>query len=299
MGLMSLLLAAALGAAAQVPPESNASQLRIWVDGTLGKVSGGNQDSAGAGTGSIQIGKTANVLLSMSADRYRCGFFARQSGDLEPNADLGWTARVTPTRVVGESVTFSIQWVRAIQAGRPVTGVGNETVVTLRPGEQLTLDSVVKPGAESCGLASATLVVRVDRQPSGWFDASLVETDLWLVEHLPNGKDDTQHQVVRGQMYQSVPFFFDVIQAKSKLVDFHGELVVRPGSGYLEVDVVPRRRTSDPGKPMKPVADYNSQALLRLKSTDVGSWEMPAISNASDPLAGRSFSLRIQTRQVR
>ena len=298
MGLISaLLVAAGLAIAPQQTNANDPSQFKINVDGVVGKTTGGDQGSAGAGTGPIQLGKASNVILSMSKDSQRCGFSARGAGSLESNANLGWTATVTPTRVDGEAVTFTIKWARAIANDKPSSGIGGEEQITLRVGEKLTLDSVVHPGADACRFATASLVVNVERTVNGWLDARLVETDIWLVEYLPNGKEESQHVVVRSQLYVWTPFFFDAIQANRKLVDHHGEFLITPGAGYLEVQLLPRRRVSDPGVPPKPTSDLNSTATLRLKPQDVGEWgwQMPP----NDPLGGRKFSIRIQVRQIR
>lgn len=294
----ALFLISSLAVPTLAGEQATLSNVEVRVQAYVDKSNGGSQPNSAAGTGPIQLGKAADIFLSMSKRADRCGFSSTQ-GPIDVSASLAWTATVTPIRIEGEAVTFRIRWSRAVVDGKASADGRGDDEVTLWPAKSLTLDHVSHPGDPKCGFAGATLVATVERGVNGWRDARLVETDLWFVEHLPNGKDDTRHQVVRGPMYESVPFYFDAIQANGKLVDFHGEIAVRPASGYLEVQVLPRRRTSDPGTPPRPQSDYNSQASMQLKPTDVGSWEMPAVSSASDPLAGRSFSLRVQVRQIR
>ena len=196
--------------------------LRIVVRVAVGRADGGDRRSTSGLVDPGTIGKAATLAFSRLAGQ--CGTFVspKPLGDLGEasdgtmkKVDSAWTVRVTPTGRVGDAVTFRLQWVRSRDNGKPST-VSDDTTLTLRPGQSLSLD-VMPQGDEasappsSCVVKALALGVAVERLPEPGQDRRLVSVDLWLVEQLPDGKERSQPLSLRGLYYRPIPFYFDTL----------------------------------------------------------------------------------------
>ena len=157
----------------------------------------------------------------------------------EENATVGWRVEVTPTRVVNHAVTFRLRWVRALDKGSGLTSAHEDVELTLRPGESRPLDSVpvVQTGVTTydgrpCQTKAASLRVVADFPD---FDRRLIGVDVWLVERLPNGKEQSQLQSLRGLPHRPIPFYFDCVLDGTKRLDIFGKLVADPEQGSIQI----------------------------------------------------------------
>ena len=152
--------------------------LRIIVGVSVGRSDGGDGRRSTAGfIYPDAIGKTQRFAFSRPTGVCGTGVRSEPVGDLGQASDAiakgvssAWVVQVTPTGHVGEAVTFRLQWKRTRDNGKAST-VGDDTELTLRPGESLLLD--VMPQSTdaaavrgSCGLKSLSLGVS-SRTPAG------------------------------------------------------------------------------------------------------------------------------------
>ena len=187
-----------------------ASDLSVWVRGYTVTNDGGEKTSVGNTTEPIVIGKTTTSQFSFKD----CGYFLVSGpgrGFIE-DATTGWKVEITPTRLVGDAVTFQLRWVRALDAGKALNAVSEAVELTLRPGQSRPLDTVpVPPGAKAftgrpCAVTAASLRVAVD-YPLEEFERRLVVADLWLVERLSTGEENSRALSVRGVPHRAIPFY--------------------------------------------------------------------------------------------
>ena len=71
---------------------------------------------------------------------------------------------------------------------------------------------------------------------------------MWLVERLPNGKEESQLQSLRGLPHRPIPFYFDGVTDGTKRLDIFGKLVADPGQGGIEMTVETIRAGAHPGQ---------------------------------------------------
>lgn len=255
------------------------------------------------GTGPLRIGQPTLGVFWMSG----CGAFSVSSVEAPfgEGAQSGWRVEVTPTRIVDYAVTFRLRWTRALDTGRAFGSVGEDVEVTLKPGESRLIDSVpvVQPstaGGPPCRMKSAGLRVSAEFYS---FDRRLIDADVWLVEKLPNGKEDSQLQSLRGTPHREMRFYFDTIAAGKDRVDVFGHLIAYLEHGdeiLVNVEVV--RARADPGQSGYQSANwFRSSLRLRVKpnASEIVEVALPPRDNESAYLANRTFALRIRPRQAR
>jgi hypothetical protein len=299
LGALSLLLLASGIANAQAADEP-----RIIVGG-FQLTTNGAEKSAGVGRGVIPgpsaIGKPSSFVFSM----FRCGDLSVTAPpeSFKDNAHAGWRIEITPTRVAADhAVTFRLRWVRALDTGKGFTPANEEDIeLTLKPGESRPLDSVPVPAAakasdgKPCTVKTASL--RVSVEFDSW-DRYLIGADIWLVERLPNGKEDSQLQSVRGIPHREVPFYFDSIADGTKRFDFFGRLVTEFKDGGIAIDVEAIRASPDAGQQGYQSAEW-FRSTIHVKPGEIVEVALAPRDKDTGKLANRTFSLRIRARQIR
>lgn len=291
--VLSMLILAGDRAAAQTADEV---QLRVgWfelaTDGAE-KASGGWR-----GTGPLVIG-TPTVGVFSTQD---CGRFTVTvpPNTFEEKSMFGWRVEVTPTRIVNHVVTFRLRWVRALDKGSTgMTPVSEDVEVTLRPGESRPIDSVPVPtGAATldggpCRKKAVSLRVVADFPD---LDRRLIGVEAWLVERLPNGKEDSQLQSLRGLPHRPIAFYFDGVRSGAKRFDIFGKLVADPQQGKMEIEVEAIRGETAPGEHGYYAARW-FRSTVQLKPNEIVEVALPAEGSA---LANRVFSIRLRAKQIR
>jgi hypothetical protein len=294
--LMAVLLAAAPLATAQED-----SEVELWVAGYR-LAADGPEMHAGVswGPGKLTVGKSSIGIFSMRD----CGYFtaATSANPFEENATAGWRVEITPIKIVDHAVTFRLRWTRAIDRSSNDLSPSSEDVqVTLRPGESRPLDSVpVAPGSKTlnsrpCDARAASLRVALDHPA---FDRRLIGANIWLVERLPNGKEQSQLQSLRGLPNRAIPFYFDSVADGSKRIDFFGKLVADPEQGTVEVALETVRGVADPG-PQGYQAAHWFRSTVQIKPNEIVEVALRQPGDAAAPPGTRVFSLRIQAKQLR
>jgi hypothetical protein len=253
----------------------------------------------GIGTGPGDIGKPTVGVFSM----FDCGYFSLTipPNPFKDNATAGWRVEVTPTRVVNHTVTFRLRWVRALDNGKGFTPPSEDIELTLRPGESRPIDSVpVVPTATTfdgrpCGTKASSLRVLVDFPE---MDRRLIGADLWLVERLPNGKEQSQLQSIRGLPHRQIPFYFDGMPAAAKRLDIFGHLVADPEQGGFEIALQTISAGADPGQD-----GYQSErwfkSTVHMKPGEIVEVVLPKLEEKAGAFANRVFSIRIRAKQIR
>ena len=251
-------------------------------------------------TGPLTIGKPGVGVFSM----FGCGDF---SVTIPPNsfkedATVGWRVEITPLKVLNHAVTFRLRWVRALDKGNGLTPASQDVEVTLRPGESRPLDRVpvVQTRATTldgrpCGTKAVTLRVSADFPD---MDRRLIGADVWLVERLPNGKEQSQLQSLRGLPHRPIPFYFDSVPDGSKRVDIFGKLVADPGQGGIEMTLETIRGGADPGQDGYQSARW-FRSTVHLKPNEIVDVALPPSDQKTGASATRVFSIRIQAKQIR
>jgi len=295
MAVLSMLILTGDRAAAQTADEV---QLRVGVfelatDGAE-KASGGWR-----GTGPLVIG-TPTVGVFSTQD---CGRFTVTvpPNTFEEKSMFGWRVEVTPTRIVNHAVTFRLRWVRALDKwSSGMTPVGEDVEVTLRPGESRPIDSVPVPtGAATldgrpCRKKAVSLRVVADFPD---FDHRLIGMDAWLVERLPNGKEASQLQSLRGLPNRPIAFYFDGVPESGKRFDIFGKVVADPQQGRMEVAVEAIRGEVAAGDRGYKSAQWFS-STLQLKPDETVEVALPS-DDKMGPFAKRVFSIRLRAKQIR
>ena len=251
------------------------------------------------GTGPLTIGKAGVGVFSM----FGCGAFSvtRPPNSFKDAATAGWRVEITPLRVVNHVVTFRLRWVRALDKGPGLTPASEDIEVTLRAGESRPLDSVPvgQAGGKTvdgrpCTTKAVTLRVTADFPD---MDRRLIGADVWLVERLPNGKEQSQLQSLRGQPHKSIPFYFDSISDGTKRLDIFGKLLGEPAQGGIAITVETIRAGADPGQDGYQSARW-FRSTVHMKPNETVDVALPSDDRAGGS-AGRVFSIRIQAKQIR
>jgi hypothetical protein len=251
------------------------------------------------GYGPPAIGTTTVGIFSFAG----CRRFTvtRPPETFEKEADAGWRVEITPLKVVDHAVTFRLRWVRAIDKTGGFDWSGEDVEVTLKPGESRPIDSVpIAKGTKAsdgrpCETKAASLRVSADFPQ---MDRRLIEADIWLVERLPDGKERSQRQSIRGLPHRAMPFYFDGVPDGDKRLDIFGELIADPDQGSIQLAVETAAAQAHPGQ-----TGYQSarwfRSTLNMKPNETVAValtherEKPATSD------GRVFSIRIQAKQIR
>ena len=256
------------------------------VDGLRIVVRGGSRSRRTAATGAAPAATSTQSRLGRRRRWLSPGWqaSAARASSPEPLGDLGeasdgtmkkvdsaWTVQVTPTGRVGDAVTFRLQWVRSRDNGKPST-VSDDTKLTLRPGQSLSLDVMPQsPEASappsSCVVKALSLGVAVEHEPEPDQDRRLVAVDLWLVERLQDGKERSQPLSLRGLYNQPIPFYFDTLTESTKTLDVFGDLQISSGKQITEIKITTRSRVINlkpaPPPPGYPVTGARGLPLLR------------------------------------
>ena len=160
---------------------------------------------------------------------------------------------VTPLKIVNHAVTFRLRWVRALDKRQSVVSRASEDVeVTLQPGESRPLDSVpvVQPARRLSTAVPAepkavSLRVVADFPE---FDRRLIGADVWLVERLPNGKEQSQLQSLRGLPNRPIAFYFDGVPTARSASTSSASWWPIPQQGGIEIS----RRDGQSGSRSRP-----------------------------------------------
>lgn len=288
----------ALLAAARLAGAQAADDVRIFVAPYELTTNGGeNRLGATYGTGPLTIGRPAVGIFSFSG----CGNFTLTvpPNPFRDNATAGWRVEITPLKVVKHAVTFRLRWVRALDSGGGLSPVNEDVELTLRPGESRPLDSVPIPkGAETmngspCKAKAESLRVWADFPD---FNRHLIGADVWLVERLPDGKEKSQLQSLRGVPNRAIPFYFDTVVDGTNRFDIFGTIVSDPEQDGVEVAVETVRAKADSGQDGYQAAQW-FRSTVHMKPAEIVDVALPARDEPG--LANRTFSIRIQAKQIR
>jgi hypothetical protein len=299
LGVVSGLLLAARLAGAQ-----SADDVQLNVGPYELAANGAEKPMGGwRGTGQLVIGTPVVGVFSMSG----CGGFSITvpPHGFEKDATAGWRVEITPLKVVDHAVTFRLRWIRALDTSSGLTPQNEDIEVTLKPGESRPLDTVpVPPGAKTndgrpCTRKAVSLRVVADFPD---FDRRLIGANVWLVERLPNGKEQSQLQSLRGVPNRPISFYFDGVADEAGRFDIFGKLVADPEQGGIEFVVETIRARADPGQD-----GYQStrwfKSTVHVKPNEIVDVALPAPVPTSGEKAGafakRVFSIRIQAKQIR
>jgi hypothetical protein len=297
LGALSLVVVATGVANAQT-----ADDMRIVVGG-FHLVTNGAEKAAGVSRavnlGPASIGKPSAAVFSM----FGCGNFSVSvpPSAFADDAHAGWRVEITPTRVADRAVTFRLRWVRALDTGNAFTPASEDLDLTLTQGESRTLDSVVVPATSKtrdsrpCNVKTASLRVSVDLDS---FDRRLIGADVWLVERLVNGKEESQLQTVRGLPHRAVPFYFDSISDGTNRLDVFGRLVTQPQRDGIEIDVEAVRARAHPGQQGYQAARW-FRSTIQVKPGEIVEVALTPDGEPGSELANRVLSLRIRAKQIR
>ena len=130
-------------------------------------------------------------------------------------------------------------------------------------------------------------------------DRRLVGFDVWLVEKLANGKEESQLQSVRGLPDHDVPFYFTSITDGANRYDFSGKVITALSPDGITVEIEVMRALADPGSK----SGYQAARWFRSTIRQIKPGETVAVdltpSGLSEDLKNRNFTLRIQAKQIR
>lgn len=295
LGFLSVLFFVVPKANAQTPDDV---QLSV---GGYEQAANGPERAAGVsrGTGPITLGISTIGVFSM----FGCGYFSVTvpPAGFKEDATTGWSVSVTPTRVVNHAVTFRLGWFRLVNRSRSDTPSSEDVEVTLAPGESRQIDVVPINQAETktfdgrpCGVKAASL--RVSAQFPD-MDRRLVSADVWLVQRLGSGKEESQKQSVRGVPHQPLEFYFDRVAVGTSQFDVFGKLVTEPAEGGLAIALESVRSSPNSGDHWGYWAARWFRASLRLKPDETVEVALPAMDPKDS--GGSSLSLRIRAKLIR
>jgi hypothetical protein len=256
-------------------------------------------------TGPVVIGKRVTSTFSVGET---CDAFSVSSdGSLRQHATSAWRIDVTPTRVVGDAVTFRLGWQMAAgrtrndrmslefnDAFRP-----DEIELTLRPGESWLVYTLRNISRYSCA-GTSSIRVSVDNYPREEAERRLVVADLWLIERLSNGREVQRSQPlsVRGLPNRPSRFYFDSIVDANATLDIYGTLISRLERGVIAISLETRSRWAPESRniagPQRSV-----QSDIKVKPAETVEIRLPLLGNEAGPFATRAYSIRIRARQLR
>jgi hypothetical protein len=299
------LLAAQLSAGLAYAQTPNDLQVRL---GAYTSNTDGGEKPVGIwrSTGPVVIGKP--VMSTFSVGDACDAFSVSSGGSLRDGATAAWQIEVTPTRVVGDAVTFRLRWqmvVNQMHGNRlslefsddaPRSG---DVELTLRPGESWLVYALRNIRGFSCG-GSSSIRVSVDHYPREEDERRLIVADLWLVERLPNGSEVQRSQPisVRGLPNRPTSFYFDSIVDANATLDIYGTLVFRPESGVIAISVETRSRWA-PGSRNFSGPQRSVKSNIQVKPAETVEIRLPTLGDDAGPFARRACSIRIRARQLR
>jgi len=257
----------------------------------------------------IVAGRSQSSLFAKMPNM--CGFAVGPAPRVLPGAVFSWLVAVTPTRVAGTSVTFTVTTTKLGAAGPTVSKGTSE--LTLSPGQSVPLDvenlaPTTAMYSEVCKVRAASLRVALDYSRDVNNERGLMATDLWLVDRQPNGTERAQNLTVRGLPFRPVPFFFDSVTDGAATLDFYGEVAASPASDGTAVKLTTRSRLVQSGRsntslrmnPQGLMGPREVDMAMRLNNDVVANVELPRLSENTDgAFAGHVFSIRLRTRPIR
>jgi hypothetical protein len=224
----------------------------------------------------------------------------------------GWYIWVTPVTVEGNRVTFRLIWERSPNGNTDAWNPGTERTLTLAIGQSIPLDVVSAPPqrgtAPACGSVATVLRVSVASAIPAERDRRLVSTELWLVERRSDGTERTQEQTVRGPFDQPLTFFFDAFddQSKDAAIEFQGRFVATPDATGVALDLTTTSRVVFPDTVLYVLNDgtffrgREVESALRFTGDQIVSVDLPRLAeNATGAFQGRTYTLRVRSRQIR
>ncbi len=263
-------------------------------------------------TGPVVIGK--RVTSTFSVGNACDAFSVSSGGSLRDDAISAQKIEVTPTRVVGDAVTFHLRWQESfIQMDGDRQSLKfsddfpapNDIELTLRPGESwqvfrlpnLRLDRNFH--IDPCW-ARTSIRVSVDNYPWEENERRLIVADLWLVERLPDGSEAQRSQPlsVRGLPNRPSRFYFDSIADANATLDLYGTLVSRLENGVIAVSVETRSRWT-PGARNFSGPQRSVKSNIQVKPAETVEIRLPLLGNEAGPFAKRAYSIRLRARQLR
>lgn len=289
---------AGIGAGASTTPSQNtAPAYQLWVETEMHYENRHGGRNSGSGI-NLTLGAPAHrVTYSIENN---CGFAAGYK-DFDNAAEIGWRVDVTPMALTHEHATVRLKWSRGLVNGKRTSSPSHESVVLLRPGDEMRLDTfAMTTREENCQRPMATLFVSLrHKEPER---ARVVSSDLWLVHRRADGKESIQQQTVRTGFAESGRFYFDELKVGGIVLDVFGELTPRArADGAITLELSAQREVSVQGKSQleSPSHSYvgTGAAALAFRPDDVVSFEIPMKPWAA--MSGDSFTLRVRTRQIR
>jgi hypothetical protein len=255
-------------------------------------------------TGPVAIGKRVTSTFSVGES---CDAFSVSSdGSLRDRATAAWRIEVTPTRVVGEAVTFRLRWQMAGFRGDRMSLEFSDTFprpdeieLTLRPGESWPVYTLRSIAGYSCR-GTASIRVSVDNYPWEEDERRLVVADVWLVERLSNGSEAQRSQPLSVRALPNRPssFYFDSIVEANVTLDIYGTLISRLESGVIAISVETRSRWV-PGSPHVSGPQRSVKSDIQVKPAETVEIRLPMLGDEAGPFAKRTYSIRIRARQLR
>ena len=255
-------------------------------------------------TGPVAIGKRVTSTFSVGES---CDAFSVSSdGSLRDHATAAWRIDVTPTRVVGDAVTFRLRWQMAGMFGDRMSLEFNDTFprpdeieLTLRPGESWLVYTLRNIYRYSFG-GTSSIRVSVDNYPWEEDERRLVVADVWLVERLSNGSEAQRSQPlsVRGLPNRPSPFYFDSIVDANVTLDIYGTLVSRLQSNVIAISVETRSRWA-PGSRNFSGPQRSVKSDIQVKPAETVEIRLPMLGVEAGPFAKRAYSIRLRARQLR
>ena len=224
----------------------------------------------------------------------------------------GWYIWVTPLSVEGHRVTFRLIWERSPNGNTDPWNPGKEKTLTLELGQSIPLDVVSAPPQvgrpPDCGSAATALLAGVVSLQPAERDRRLLSTELWLVERRSDGTERTQQQTVRGLFDQPMTFFFDGFDDADRegAVEFQGRFVARPAADGVALDLTTTARVvfSDTVLYVLNEGTFlrgrEVESTLRFAADEILSVDLPRMAeNATGAFQGRTYTLRVRSRQIR
>lgn len=152
---------------------------------------------------------------------------------------------------------------------------------------------------DGCAALSMNLQLELAESPAS---ARRFEIDYWLVHRTPDGKETTQHQVVRTRVPNSADFYFDDIAVETsrgtvtlEVFGNTGSPMSDPGGALgLNFEVSRRFVTSSTAFGWRTKEGRNSFGGRFSGPGEVVSFQLPPLQDDDGVLVGHRFSLRIR-----
>jgi hypothetical protein len=200
----------------------------------------------------------------------------------------GWRVEVKPQSREAGATTVLVTWQRIRSGDQGANGPGGSVTLTLRAGDRIPLDYIVAGASPSgdCKAVGMGLEVRAEigRGTAGGPATpmpALVESEVWLVHTLPDGKEQSQKQVVRARPGEGADYYFEDVTIPSAQgnvnVRVSGNVTVRP-DGTFDTTVAIEGALFSGASRLG--GGYASSGLIQ-KPNDVISFQMPAIGSSA------------------